>query len=203
MKKITFIRHAPLEKPYNDYTKLSFEKICALATTQVEPNINMGFGKSIVKQLNHIDVKNIDLILCSQSKRTKQTAKLISKLGEKNLEIEISDNLSEIYFNPAILTSKEKFIRHGLTVIRKSLFHGMKKGIGAETLDETLKRAQKLREELIKLPYKNILCITHSFYMRILRLFFLENLTNGHQINELKLMDTIDHKYLEGFNIYL
>ena len=77
----------------------------------------------------------------------------------------------------------------------------MKGGCGAEDLDEVLFRAQKLKNELLRLPHNNILCITHSFYMRVLRLFYLENITKSKEISIEKLTNTIDHNYLEGFEI--
>lgn len=203
MKKIKFIRHSKLEHPYDDYSLLTFSEICGLATGVITPNIHPESHKMILQKNNIKQLKSYDFILCSKSKRTEQTAKFILKLRNKPLKFKKSDNLSEIFFDPAIFTSEDEFIKHGLSVIRKSLFHGMKSKIGAESLDEVLTRAQRLKDELIKLPYDNILCVTHSFYMRVLRIFFLDNLTNSHDISELKLMNTIDHNYLEGFEIVL
>lgn len=79
----------------------------------------------------------------------------------------------------------------------------MKKGVGAESLKDALKRSKALKTQLKELPYQNILCITHSFYMRVLRLFFLENLTQDKDIGVLKLINTLDHSYLDGFETRL
>jgi broad specificity phosphatase PhoE len=147
------------------------------------------------------ELKSFDLILCSRSNRTAQTANLILKLTNQNLEIKKTNNLSEIFFNPQILTNQKEFKKQGLEIIRTSLFYGMKGGCGAEDLDEVLFRAQKLKNELLRLPHNNILCITHSFYMRVLRLFYLENITKSKEISIEKLTNTIDHNYLEGFEI--
>jgi len=203
MKKIKFIRHSKLECPYDDYSQLTFSQICGLATGRLMPGIHTESQKMLIERLDTKELKSFDFILCSQSRRTRQTAKLICKLSGKHLEVKETDNLSEIFFDPAVLTSKNEFTQHGLAVIRKSLFHGMKNKTGAESLDEVLNRAQKLKNELMKSPHDNILCITHSFYMRVLRLFFLDRLTTSRMISELKLMNTIDHNYLEGFEVYL
>ena len=203
MKLVKFIRHSKLECPYDNYSRLTFSQICGLATGKIMPGIHPESQKILLEKFDIKQLKSFDLILCSQSKRTKQTAGLIFKLRNKHLEIKKSNNLSEIFFDPSLFTSKEEFAKHGLGVIRKSLFHEMKNGIGAENLDEVLDRAKKLKNELIKLPYDNILCITHSFYMRVLRLFFLENMTDSRRISESKLIKTIDHHCLEGFEINL
>lgn len=203
MKKIKFIRHSKLEYPYDAYSLLSFSEISGLATGRITPSIHPESQKILSKKYDRETLESFDVILCSQSNRTKQTARLILKLANKNLEIRKTNNLSEILFDPEILTNQEEFVKQGLGVIRTSLFHGMKGGVGAESLDKVLLRVNKLKSELLKLPYDNILCITHSFYMRVLRLFFLDKLTTSCIISELKLMNTIDHNYLEGFEIEL
>lgn len=203
MKKVKFIRHSKLEYPYDNYSRLTFNQICGLATDKITPNIHPESQKILLEKFDIEELKSFDLILCSQSRRTEQTTRMIPKLTGKRMEIEKTDNLSEIFFDPAVLTNDKEFTQHGLVTIRKSLFRGMKNGDGAETLEEVLIRAQKLKDELTKLPYDNILCITHSFYMRVLRLFFLENLKNSRNISIEKLYNTLDHNYLEGFEIIL
>lgn len=201
MKKITFIRHCLLEPPYNDYSRLTFNRISGLAIDRISPNIHPESQKLLLEKFDYKKLKSFDLILCSHSKRTKQTAELFRKFANKNQEIRVLPELSEISFNPKALTTQKEFIKQGLGVIRTSLFHGMKNGQGAESLDAVLLRAQKLKDELLELPFNNILCVTHSFYMRVLRLFFLEKLTKSCDISELKLINTTDHHYLEGFKV--
>jgi len=203
MKKIQFIRHSKLAHPYDDYSLLSFREISDLATERISPDIHPDSHKIVFEKFDTDRLNSFDLILCSHSNRTEQTAMLIRKLANKGLEIRKTDNLSEIFFDPEILTNQEEFTKQGLGVIRASLFHGMKSGVGAESLDKVLQRAKKLKSELLSLPYDNILCITHSFYMRVLRLLFLEKLIQPQDISESKLTNTIDHHYLEGFEIRL
>jgi len=203
MKKVKFIRHSKLAHPYDDYSLLSFSEISGLATEIISPDIHPNSQKMIFEKFDTDKLNSLDLILCSHSNRTEQTARLIRKLANEGLKIRKTDNLSEIFFDPEILTDQEEFTKQGLGIIRASLFRGMKDGVGAESLDKVLLRAKKLKSELLSLPYDNILCITHSFYMRVLRLFFLEKLTQSQVISESKLMNTIDHHYLEGFEVDL
>ena len=203
MKKIKFIRHSKLEHPYDDYSLLSFNEISGLATDKIAPNTHQESQKMLFEKYGKRGPEPFDVILCSHSLRTKQTARLILKLADQNLEIRETKNLSEIFFDPKVLTNQEEFAKRGLGVIRTSLFHGMMSGTGTESLDDVLIRIKELKKELMKLPYNNILCVTHSFYMRVLRLFFLENLTKSCDISESKLSDTIDHHYLEGFEVLL
>lgn len=203
MKKIKFIRHCKPANPYTDYTKLTFAQICDLATDRFTPDIHPDSLGLILEKFAHSELKKFDLILCSYSRRTIQTAELIQSLSRRRLGIRKSENLAEIFFDPSILTTEQKFLHNGFIEIRKSLFEGMKKGLGAEPLDKTLKRAKYLERELKQLFYKNILCVSHSFYMRVLRLYFLEGLKRSQEISVNKLIKTMDHRYLEGFEIYL
>lgn len=203
MKKVKFIRHSKPADPYVDYAKLTFAQICDLATDRFTPNIHSDSLRLILEKFTHNQLKKFDLILCSHSKRTIQTAELIQSIKKRGLGVRKSENLAEIFFDPSILATEEKFSRNGFIEIRKSLFEGMKKGVGADSLDKTLKRIECLEREFRRLPNKNILCITHSFYMRVLRLYFRENLKKSQEISVNKLMNTIDHHYLRGFEIYL
>lgn len=203
MKKIKFIRHSKPADPFADYTKLSFDQISDLATEKFTPNIHPDTPKLILEKFTAHEIARFNVILCSKSKRSIQTALQIKKLSKKNIKIIQTDNLAEIKFDPAITTTENKFIKNGLNEIRTSLFKGMKKGIGAESLHHVLERSKALETELRELPYENILCITHSFYMRVLHLFFLENLTQDKDISVPELINTIDHSYLDGFEIRL
>lgn len=203
MKKIIFIRHSELEYPYNDYSRLTFRQICNLATGRIEPNISLESQEMLLEKFTVNQLRSFDLIFCSHSKRAKQTARSVIKLTGRQIEIKETKSLSEIFFDPAALITEEEFLEYGITAIRKSLFRGMENGTGAETLRQVLNRVQKLKNELTGLPHSNILCITHSFYMRILRLLLLEGFTMQSKISETKFMNTLDHDYLEGFEIVL
>lgn len=202
MKKIKIIRHGKPEDPYTDYTKLSFEQFCGLATEKLNPGIHFDNEKIVLEKIKNKEIDiGIDLIMCSFSKRTIQTAQLIKKLGNINVPIVNSHNLSEIYFDPAQLTTKDKFNLYGLPEIRKSLMKGIfDKSSGTENLLEIEQRINNLERELIALEAKNILCVCHSFYMRFLRLFLLKEIPCS-EITLEKVMETIDDHFLEGFYI--
>lgn len=203
MKKIRFVRHSKLGCPYDDYSQLSFDQICGLATGNIDPSVDPESLKMLSKKFTAKQLQSFDLILCSHSKRAKQTARLVLELTGKQIQVRETENLSEIFFDPAVLITREEFLEYGFTAIRKSLFHRMKNGTGVETLEQVLNRAKKMKDELVESPHNNILCITHSFYMRILRLLLLEGFTIQSKISETKFMNTLDHDYLEGFEIVL
>jgi len=180
------------------------DQLRSLGTGQIDPDIHPGSYWEIAEKFPREELQAFDLILCAPSTRTRQTAELIKRLSERDPEIEESDILREISFDLALLTSEEKFARDGLPEIRAALFKGiMRNESGAEAVDDLLKRVGALTELLEQTQRENILCITHSFYMRVLRLYFLECLTHCEDITSDKLINTLDHNYLEGFTLSL
>lgn len=204
MKSVTFVRHCRLSDPYTDYNKLSLNQLRGLGTGRIDPDIHPDSFWEIAEKFTREQLQAFDMIFCAPSTRARKTAELIKRLSERDPEIEESDTLREISFDLVLLTSEEKFAREGLPEIRAALFRGMiRNEPGAEALDDLLKRVSTLTEMLEHTQRESILCITHSFYMRMLRLYFLEHLTHCQDFTADKLMNTLDHNYLEGFTLSL
>jgi broad specificity phosphatase PhoE len=144
------------------------------------------------------------MILCAPSRRARQTAELIKHLSPKNPEIKQTDTLREISFDLEALTSEEQFAQKGLQEMRSALCRGVvRRESGAEPLENLLRRIDTLLEILEESQYNSILCVTHSFFMRVLRLYFLEYLTHSQDITVDQLMNAYDHSYLDGFTLTL
>jgi len=200
MKSVTFLRHCRLSDPYADYDKMSWDELRNLSTDRIDPDIHPGSSLAILEKFTRKDMQKFDMILCSPSKRAQRTAEWIQRLSGKDLKIEESKTLREISFDPALLTTKEKFDQDGLPEIRATLFRGMiQKEPGVEALDDLLKRVDALTEILVQIPSENILCITHGFYMRVLQLYLPKSFMHCQDITIDNLMDTPDYNYLEGF----
>jgi broad specificity phosphatase PhoE len=203
MKHITFIRHSRLSGPYADYGKLTFSELADLGMKRVSPHVAQNTISLIRAKFSATELAGLDLILHSTDRRTKETAQAFRKSGAKNAAVQNTSRLDEIRFDPEALTTPELFAKHGLREIRRSLFYGMKRGKGADSLKETLERAAALEQKLKGLPGERVLCITHSFFMRVLRLYFLRGKRSAREITEAALMRTLDHLNLEGFSIRL
>lgn len=200
MKSVTFLRHCRLSDPYADYDKMSWDELRNLSTDRIDPDIHPDSPQAISERFTRKYLQEFDMILCSPSKRAQRTAERIQRLSGKDLKIEESNTLREISFDPALLTTKDKFLQDGLPEIRAVLFKGMiQKEPGVEALDDILIRVDTLTGLLEQTRYKNILCITHSFYMRVLQLYLSESLTQCQDITIDKLTGTSDYSYLEGF----
>lgn len=196
MKHIKFIRHNRLSAPYDDYSRLTFEEICDLATHKIDPPIQRVTQSTIATQLAEI---RPTVILCSDSIRAIQTAAAIAKYIGKQTRVIQSQNLREIYFDPSKLLTKEEYGKAGMQAIRSALFIGMTTGHGAESVEKIFARIEGLKKDIDNVKDENILCVTHSFYMRVLRLYFLEKITVPEKLTSDLLTRTVDHTYLDGF----
>ena len=213
MKSVIIIRQCRLSDPYSDYTTLSLQQLRGLGTGHIDPDIHPDGMRMVSERFTSEHLQAFDMILCAPSRRARQTAELIKHLSQKNLEIKQTDTLKEIYFDLAALTNEEQFAQNGLQEVRSALYRGVvQKESGAESLEKLLRRTDTLLEILEQIQYKTILCVTHSFFMRVLRLCFLEHLTHSRDITIGQLMQAItvdqlmnahDHSYLDGFTIPL
>jgi broad specificity phosphatase PhoE len=200
MKTIKFIRHNRLAAPYDDYSRLAFKEICGLATHITDPAIQNITSSDIAQKMADFVP---DAILSSDSKRTVQTARIIAEAIGNPTTIAQSKNLREIYFDPSALIKDSEYASGGMPAVRTSLFNAMIDGRGAESITDIMKRIVRLEKELRNTKARQILCVTHSFYMRVLRLYFLSKITHPEDITPDLLLKTIDHDYLEGFEITL
>lgn len=203
MQNITFIRHSQLAPPFNDYSKLSFSQIANLASGRVDPSI-VDDTEFIKSKFDRANFNEVDYILHSPFLRAKQTARIIKSFFKNTIPCKEEKLLTEIYFDPVIITDENLYNQKGISEIRKSLLQEVvakTKNKNAEHITNLIARIEQLKKNIELMQHKNILCITHSFFMRVLRLYFVEGYTNPAKISYEKLHETIDHKYVEGFTV--
>lgn len=202
MKMIHFIRHSKLIDKFSDYSKLSFDEFSKIATGEMQPAIATISEEFFNTSYIHKHAITFDHILCATSLRAQQTATMISNILQRDIVVVKTTLLNEIKFDPRLLTNEEYFKKNGMDEIRVSLFNGMLTGKGAESIESIYKRIDDLKEILREQTDSSILCITHSFFMRVLRLYFLEK-KRVEEVTPEKLFETHDHTYLDGFSIQL
>ena len=127
-------------------------------------------GKHQVKQAQkEIEKYNIDLILCSPLKRTKQTAQIVSE--GKNIEIIYRDELLERNFGD--LEGKQPWKE---PLFANNEFYNYTKNIkmrNIETVRELCDRVWGLLDEIEKTySDKNVLLVTHGGTSRAISAYF-------------------------------
>jgi isoleucyl-tRNA synthetase len=114
--------------------------------------------KEIIKKIKNLKSKKIDLIICSDFKRTKQTAEIISK--ELGVEVLTDERIRE--FNSGNLNGKpDKELGN---IYGKPSDKFIKKPEGGESLRDVSKRVSEFLLEIDKkYKDKNILIVSHEW----------------------------------------
>lgn len=161
MKKITFVRHYALCKPYNEYGKLSLSTLHAIAINMLDPKI----AKNSLLSEYHTKP---EVILTSPSLRARQTAR---QINDSNIVIE--NNLKEVMFYPKQLTSEYLFKKYGMSILRERINQALEENsLFVESLISILQRLSSLEQTFNTIPSKNIICISHGFFMRFAYSYF-------------------------------
>lgn len=202
MKQITFLRHGPLLPPYVQYDQVTFEQICDLATGKADPRIDREKTLALIKE-SPIAFSDTEYICCGESTRVRETAKLIQETFQLEVPLEPDALYSEIHFDPRLQTIPEKFALERMAAIRIALFQGMLTGQGTESISEILERIKLMSERLSEVRVSKALVITGSFYMRVLRLYFLDGVRNPKEITVDRLNKTLDHTNIDGFIVQI
>lgn len=199
MKTIYFIRHAKSTSLYLNYDKFPFKEFCRLAKGELDQDLNPESKTQILEKLK-AENRQYDAIFYSPTRRAEQTAEIIKENTNDDLRIIENLGLKEIYFDPHFLTTADEFRARGMPVIRESLYNFMmQEREGVESVINVYSRIKHLEKSLKDCPYQSILCITHSFFMRVLLHYFLKNKKSPKEISAEVLIETIDYNYLDGF----
>ncbi len=205
MKRITFIRHSQLEEPYDDYSRLSYEELDNLSTGKISPGINSNSAK-LLRSNKLIDQKHIDIIFHSNATRSKETGVLMNDIFfSQDAKLKWLNELKEVEFNVKDLVTKEEYQNNGLKLIRPRLFEAIIKNKieGIEDYNSINKRIKSIHQFLKKLKSKDIICITHGFFMRFLYLYFKNETKDFSKLTVKQIMSVPNPSYLEGFKVYL
>jgi len=141
-----------------------------------------GIDPPLAKRNNEINIKKIpmeiDVIYHSSAMRSIQSAKYIQRHfrnGDKQPRIEscLAKELDEVRFSKNIL-SKDEFKNHGgLKRVRAIVLRKWYDGINeVETFQDSISRIEKICAFLKNTSDRNILLITHGWYLRLLYMYF-------------------------------
>jgi broad specificity phosphatase PhoE len=203
MKLVTFLRHGSLAAPYEPYDGISLETLSDIGMNRIEPDIDVEQAKERIAAWRRDHTETIDALYASTAPRARQTAEIFAKAaGVRPESIDYSDAFSEILFDPAVLTTSEAFAQEKMDAIRSAFFPAMLSGKGADTLEETFVRIGRVETQLHEAEGERIVCITHGFYMRLLKLHFVD----GKDLKDVTAEDfesTPSPDFLTGFDVKL
>ena len=186
-KKVYFIRHYKLEPPFDRKETISTQQRILLGRGEISPGIHSDINEYLKKN-ESIHFNNLDIILSSPTKRTVETANTIKNHYKLSIPIKIENSLKEAIWNPALGPGRiRRFINES----------------GLSRISVIWNRFEILEKELDNMQCKNILCMTHSFLIQNLYLFFHENIKDYRLLKEEDIRNSLIADYLEGFTVEL
>ncbi len=168
--KLTFIRHASLIPPYNNYELLDYNLLAGLSRREINPWIDRIANKEkaliIYEEINLFDT----IVLTSEAIRAQESAKLIFW---ENVHYTIREELNEVPFNLEKLCKPEEFIQNWMKNVRKGFFESIVDGTSLETVSSISQRITNLEKFLKNQNEENAIIITHGWLMRFLYAYFV------------------------------
>ena len=193
-KSVKFVRHyRKLEEPYLDGKCISPKCYSDLSLGKVDPSIHPDFVKEANRIFSKDTFSNTELILTSPLKRAMETAEVLKAVYDIHGTVQVSQNLTEIFWDPASIMSEL-----GITTLtdqnKADIFKMRTKKFfnlsAPKTLIDALVQLNGLRDELIAYPQTHILCVTHSFFLRLIKLYFVDNKRSEGDFTEDMLLKT-------------
>lgn len=213
-KKVFIMRHGYIDGG-DEYEKLSYEDFMLHLLKSLNPKL--------INSINYIDAiliklskfipffkgnfdsgeykicfipQDIDVIFHSPSCRAIQTAKFIRKklYNQPRIDSSLKQYLAEIKFSENILNKDEFERNNGWKGCRQIVLKRWFKGENKESFLDSYERLKKLDEYIKKCPYKNILLVTHGMYLRLIYLFYLQQLNideNGNLIRDEETLEKL------------
>lgn len=205
MNHVSFIRHAPLEAPFNNYDHASLAQLDDLATNRVTPSIDVGRARVEPQVERDLYLGNTALILCAASVRANQTAEVIADTFAYEGPIVEVAALGEVEFRPSELVAEEEYQQRGMQIIRDRLFEvSVQGGSGAESVKSIYERIKTLDTIFKDDNTEQILCVTHGFLMRYLQMYYNNTPVRNHtKVNTNLLAGQINYSNLQGFRVEL
>lgn len=203
MKRVIFIRHNKLVSPYGNYSSISLDDLSELALLKIDPQIADISLEDVKSNMLLQRFGSTDLIITSNQTRTKQTAKKLQELFNKDVPTYTTPFLNEIVFDPAKLVSVEKYKTEGMKAVREAFFRAAVSNSLDESIYDIFSRTKELKKYLIESKYKNIVCITHGFYMRFIYIAFSKANITEKQVMLEDLMEAPKYSNLVGFMVNL
>ncbi len=203
MKNIFFIRHGKLDLPYKDHSQMPSSLLNDLGKKTLDPNLDFDYiSKDLSEDLSKIiPLEKIGKIYVSPFRRCRETGRFIAEFIQKNydqkIEIEVREDLREVYFElENILANKKSADISGLNnAVLEAIYYGK----NAESLDKICERLNNFFDILSNLEV-NTLVISHDFLMRFIELILLnKGKIQTSDILLAGLLNTKRNVYLRGF----
>lgn len=205
MKKITyFITSAPIEHKLDNHD--IYDSFDLVSQGKREARL-VDEAKKIIKENNfNFNIKKINKIYTATSGQTLETAKIINKVFLNNkAKIFPTDLLNGINFSMKQLISKEVFEKkdYSKTIIqaRQVFVNNFFENKLTESKISLAKRIENFLEIIKKSKEDKMLCVGHSFYLKLLNIYLEDkNIFNNKNLLIKKFNpEKKPYNFLDGF----
>lgn len=203
--EIHFIRHSKTELPFSSHDDMPQGVIHDLTLASLDPDIDKYTTSKLIEHRNlSLPLEKINVIFTAPSVRSKSTASMIQEFifnkFQKKVEVITLPYLAEVQFNiekihPAV---KDKEAQIDIHALNQDVFKAMILGLESESLKQCYWKIEILMNILQNYKdRKNILVITHGYFMRALELFIKNKSYDMVTFDDLN--NAMRANYLQGF----
>ncbi len=148
-----------MKPPYDDYSKLTLDELEKLASGLVDPSVQV-FDLEGIKGFDPSDVLNADILLCSESNRSRETLDLILGLLDLDKDVVVEPLINEIGFSPKRLVENGE---NPLRAIRENFVRSLNiEDSGSEQNEDIKKRIKTFND---RYKGKKVFGVSHGFFL--------------------------------------
>lgn len=194
-----FIRHYEyLEPPYDDWIKLNLKQYDDLASGRVDPSIRGDYEQYLIDNYSKSDYDIYELIITSSLKRAINTGRTIKETFGLDLNIINTPFLDEIFWSPLTMISEENFKKaqkEQKLNLYESRITQFLDGTAPRTVQDAFIQLEALEKLLLDRKESKVLCITSSFFLKMLGLYFLKGIKNKSAVTKEMLMNAVSQDF--------
>ncbi len=174
-----------------------------LGKKTLDPNLDFDYiSKDLSEDLSKIiQLEKIEKIYVSPFRRCQETGRFIAEFIQKNynqkIEIEVCEELREIYFELENILANKKSA--GIFGLNSAVLEAIYNGENAESMVKICERLNSFFDFLFNCD-TNTLVVSHDFLMRFIELTILnKGKIQASDISLIELLNTKRNIYLRGF----
>lgn len=194
-----------MEYPFDNWVNMTYEQSVGLSKGEFSSGISDDIDKYFNENYSINDFSKFELIITSPVERAAQTAVFLKSKIQDEVEILESNDIREVTWDLSDFIPKARYEESksfGKYDIGNKRVEAFINSNSPTTLNEVKERINKFEHYLLSREEQNIICVTHSFLMKVIYIHFVL----GVNFDDFKVEDfnyDFPIKYLKGFEIKL
>lgn len=203
MKELYVIQHHKLEYPFDNWLNNTYQEAVKLSRGEISPNIAPDIEKRFIELGGNKRLKDYKYIVTSPILRAKESAVwLKTKLDIDTPPIEL-ECLKEVRWDLSKYMTEAEFctaIKVGKYNVFEQRIKSFLDDSAVDSITSISDRIEDFKRRIQEIDHDKIIVVTHSFFMKILFLVFVEDISCS-KINSNDFKKRFPIKYMDGFKI--